>query len=112
MALWLEVVRILLGILILFAISSLYGIFKRTKIIQELHLLSAAFLIFTVRGALHIYTYYSGLEPMLLRHLPLDDFLTALMYLIFAYAILRLQKIINIIRVENRLIKAVHELLG
>ncbi|MFH1750331.1 MAG: hypothetical protein ABH863_01490 [Candidatus Micrarchaeota archaeon] len=112
MALWLEIVRILLGVLILLAISTLYGLFKNTRIIRELHILSAGFLLYTIRGAFRIANLQTESYPMLWNSVSLDDFLTALSFLLFAYAVVRLQKIINIISVENKFVKSLHELFG
>jgi hypothetical protein len=111
MALWLEIIRTLLGALMLLAIYSLYGIFRGTKVKQELDILSAAFLLYTFRGALGIHAALTGATIPFINFISVEEFFQALAYVLFAVAIIRLNKIVNILRVENKLVKILHEFL-
>jgi len=112
MALWLDIIRIMLGVLMLLALSSLYGLFRKTKVVSELQVLSLGFALYTIRGVLQLYTHFTQEVPSLAGYISIEELLSALIYLTFAIAIVRFMKIFNAIRVEDRLVKTLHELLG
>ncbi len=109
---WLEIVRVVLGILILLAIATLYKLFKNTKIVQELHIISLGFLLYTTQAAIGAMQSYGYQPPIVWAGLELDEFMEAVMFIVFAIGVVRVKAIFDYLEVEDELIKAIRKLVG
>lgn len=111
-AVWLEVIRIFLGLLILLALSTLYKIFRNTKVIDELNLITLGFILYTMQAAMGAYQSFGNPMPIVWKTLELDEFIEALMFVVFAIAAVRVKRLFDILKLEERLYKMFREVFG
>ncbi|MBI5224899.1 hypothetical protein HY989_03440 [Candidatus Micrarchaeota archaeon] len=109
---WLEIVRVLLGTLLLLAISTLYQSFKDTKIVKELNIIMLGFGLYTLQAILSAYRAFTGVTLPIIWKLQLDDFFEACMYVVFALAIVRFNEIFSKSDFQNKVVKAMREVFG
>jgi hypothetical protein len=107
---WLEVIRVLLGLLILLALSTLFRIFKETKITGELKLITFGFVLYTIQAFLGALQAWGTPMPIIWK-LELDEFIEACMYVVFVFAIIRLNGIMSLLEFEKRVIKVLRDVL-
>ncbi|MFH0971942.1 MAG: hypothetical protein V1835_05240 [Candidatus Micrarchaeota archaeon] len=109
---WLEVVRVVLGVLILLALSTLYKAFKNTKVINELNLIVFGFVLYTFQAAIGAYHSAGNDIPVVWKSLLLDEFIEACMFIVFAIAVVRIKAVFDYLQIEDKLFKALKNILG
>lgn len=107
---WLEVIRVLTGILILLALITLFKLFKNTKVMQELNLIFIGFSLYTLQAAIGAWQLWGHAIPIVWNGLELDELLEAAMYLVFVIAVVRLKAILDLALIEKKFLKALREL--
>ncbi|MFH1257654.1 MAG: hypothetical protein ABIG96_04995 [Candidatus Micrarchaeota archaeon] len=108
---WLEIIRVMLGVLILLALSTLFRVFKDTKVVNELKIVTLGFALYTLQAFLGALQAYGYAMPVIWK-LELDEFMEASMYVVFVYAIVRLNSLFNLLQLEKRVVKVMKEVLG
>jgi hypothetical protein len=109
---WLEIIRVVLGLLILLAISTLYKVFHKTKIVTELNIISLGFVLYTLQAAMGVYQAFGNAVPVIWAQLEADEFVEAMMFMVFAIAVVRLKTIFDYLGMEEKLLKAFREVFG
>ncbi len=107
--LWLEIIRIFLGLLILLALSTLFSIFNRSRMIKVLNIIAIGFALYTLQSIFGAYQAMGNEIPSILG-LEVDEFIEAIMFIVFAVAVVKLKSVFENIKFEQELIKSLKKM--